>query len=140
MSFDIQQLKQMVTESGLSASSRTLRIALNDYTDAHPSLRADIIEIIKNRDNYRRPYDQQRDMEETIRAYDRKNGNVLENMGIEPSRLIEYVRDRINRHLEHAAQDLGLSEAPRISRGRMSTRSLLTGPAPAADGDDIEES
>jgi hypothetical protein len=136
MSFNLQQLKQMATESSLQSSPRTLRIAINDFMDAHPSLRGDLCAIAQNRDSYRRKYDQERAMEDTIREYDQANGRILASIDIEPSRLIEYARDRVNRHLEQSAKDQGLSEAPRILRGRITTRPLLAGPAPAAGGEE----
>lgn len=114
--FNLQTLRQAVTESGLAPSNRSLRISINDYVDAHPLLRADLVEIHHNRNNYRRVYDQQRHMETVIREYDRKNGNVLASMQIEPSRLIEYVRDRVNRHAEHAGF--------RLTRGRVAPLQL----------------
>ena len=126
MSFNLQQLKQMAAESGMPTSARSKRLIVNDYMDGHPVLRGDLIEIAQNRDSYRRLYDQQRAMEECIRSYDRQNGEVLSNLEIEPSRLIEYAVARVNRHLEHSARKQGLLEAPRVSRGRITERALLT--------------
>jgi hypothetical protein len=109
--FNLQTLKQAVTESGLRSSARSQRIAVNDYIDEHPGLRADLVEIAADRDTYRRVYDQQRHMEDTIRTYDQANGSALAQLDIEPSRLIEYARDRVNAHLQHAGY--------RIARGRI---------------------
>jgi hypothetical protein len=133
MSFTLQQAKQLATESGAAPSARSLRIIVSDYVDAHPALRGDLIEIAFNRDNYRRGYDQQRHMEDVIHAYDRKNGNKLDTLGIEPSRLIEYVRDRVNYHLLVASVNQDLPEAPRILRGRIAYTRLI-GPVSSDEG------
>jgi hypothetical protein len=133
MSFTLQQLKQLATEGGAIQSKRSVKAIINDYVDAHPALRGALVEIANNRDNYRRGYDQQRHIEDVIHAYDRKNGNKLDTLGIEPSRLIEYVRDRVNYHLLVASVKQDLPEAPRILRGRIASTQLI-GPVSSDDG------
>lgn len=139
MSFDLHSLQQDVTESGLEPSARSMRVTVNDFMDAHPLLRADLIAIAYKRDTYPEVYDQKRDMEIAIRDYDEKNGHVLSTLTIAPSRLVKYARDRVNTHLLTSAEKRGASEAPRIVRGRISAKPLLTStPAPAPTEDSAE--
>jgi len=107
----LAKLQEAVVSSPIASSTRALRQSVNDYVDAHPELRQELVAIAANRDGYRRGYDQQRHMEQVIYQHDESNGHALANLEIKPSQLIEYARDRVNKHAAHAGF--------RITRGRI---------------------